>query len=451
VLSLGVRLGVPWLVNPLLGGAAILLAHALVTRVYGRRLADAVVLLMALSPWLIIMSATLMPHPTSLVLCLLVMLAISHAREDGSLLWAIVAGLACGALLHVRPLEAVVTALVAGTWWLSTGWRRLRLAAMAATVVCGTLMGALFLAYNKFVTGDPFLVPLNAFFEAQFGKGTNRLGFGPDIGNWPGWSTDALPGHGPIDVFMNTNQNLHLVQFELFGWAAGSLTLAYLLAVSASWKRDWLMWFWALAVIAVLNLYWFSGGSDYGARYWYFAIVPFAVLVVRGGEWLAERFRSGSQQADATRVWLAVALASLLGTTNLLTWRSLDKYFHYRGGNGGIRALAASRHFGRSLVFIRGRMFPDYGLALTLNPVSLDASGTETIYARELDAASVARVRRYYADRPVWIVAGPTPAVPWFHVVAGPVQPGEPLESAGGDRSADDSSGQRPVATSVVK
>ncbi|MBI1737708.1 MAG: hypothetical protein HYR58_00485, partial [Acidobacteria bacterium] len=46
LLAVGVKLGVPWLVNPLLGGLVILLAHALVRRLYDRDIADATALLL---------------------------------------------------------------------------------------------------------------------------------------------------------------------------------------------------------------------------------------------------------------------------------------------------------------------------------------------------------------------------------------------------------------------
>ncbi|MGH9385406.1 MAG: hypothetical protein ACRD2N_14080, partial [Vicinamibacterales bacterium] len=430
VLSVGVRLGIPWMINPLLAGTAILLAHALVRRIYERTVADAVVLLMAASPWLLWISASLMSHALSLVLVLLVMLGVSRARQRGAVSWGAVAGSSCGALLHTRPLEAVVVALVAGVWWLAAGQRRLRVPAVAAAIVCGGAMVALFLAYNQSVTGNAFQTPLNAFYDAEFHKGSNRLGFGADIGNW-GWiGLDALPGHGPIDVLMNTNQNLHMVQFDLFGWAFGSITLVYFLGVWRRRRLDAFMWVWLGGAIAGLNLYWFSGGPDFGARYWYMAIIPFTVLAVRGAQELSAHFVQIGRTAAASRVWAFVVLATAIGTTNLLVWRSLDKYLNYRGARPDIRRLATEHTFGRSLVLIRGRLWPNYGSAAPLNPIWLGNDGVVPIYARELTRESVAKLRAYYADRPVWIIAGPTATEPRFHVVAGPIAPGVPLPAA---------------------
>lgn len=428
VLAAGEWLGVRWLVNPLLGGLGILLAHALVARLHHRKMADGVALLLAGSPWLLWMSASLMPHAASLVLFLLVTLGAVWAAEPGAVGWGLLTGLSCGALLHVRPLEAVVAALVAGSWWLARGWAKMRVLAVAATLAGGTAMTVLFLAYNRYVTGDPSYTPLNGLFDRVYYVGSNRLGFGADIGNW-GWpGLDALPGHGPIDVFMNTNQNLHLLQFELFGWSCGSLLPVFLLALWGPKRQDALMWGWLAAVWAAMSLYWFSGGSDFGARYWYAMILPCAVLTIRGAQGLASRMLGSELPPHvASKVWALVVLASLSGTVNFLMWRGLDKYLHYRGTRAGIDALAVRHEFGRSLVLIRGEPWPDYGSVFPSNPPGIDRGAPGPIYALEKDPASLALLREHYSDRRVWIVAGPTVTGEGFRVVVGPILPGESL------------------------
>jgi len=421
VFAVGFLAGVPWLVNPLLGGVAVLLAHRLVQQLYERDVADGVALLLAGSPWLLFLSASYMPHPTA-VLCLLVaLLGVQHARETGSLVWGVISGLALGALLHVRPLEAVAVAFVAGLWWLSAGWRKLRFAALLVAALAGLMMTGLFLLYNRTLTGDPLLVPLTKFTDQTYYPGSNRLGFGPDIGNW-GWTgLDALPGHGPIDVFMNTSQNLYLMNFELFGWASGSLLLVFLAFVCRRLREDGMMWGLLLILWAAMSLYWFSGGPDFGPRYWYPMILPAAVLTVRGARALIERLRaSGLSSADSQRVWAFVALASLLGVVNLLPWRSLDKYHNYRGVRADIRWLEGKHHFGHSLVLVRGPEWPDYASAFPFNPATFNREAPGPIYARELGPTSTERLRNYYEDRPVWVLAGPTETGNGFQVVERP-------------------------------
>ena len=427
MLALGYRLGLPWLVNPLLGGLAILLAHALVRRLYSRTVADAVALLLATSPWLLFMSASFMPHGASLVFALVGLLGLERARRTSSVAGAALSGLSFGALLHIRPLEAVGFALAPGIWWLAAGWKKLRLPALATALATGLIMTSLFLAYNKTLSGNAWLAPVNKYFDMTVYPGANRIGFGRDVGNF-GWTAmDALPGHGPIDVAMNTNQNLYMVNFELFGWACGSLVFVFLLLVWRQVRSDGLMWGLLFTLWAAMSLYWFSGGPDFGARYWYLMILPLVVLTVRGAEEWAKRRRAFNSSSPQThRVWAFFALASLLALLNILPWRSLDKYHNYRTIRPDLRRLEREYKFGRSLVFIRGQLRPDYASAMPLNPPTLDRATPGPIYAFDRGPESRARLREYFADRPVWIVAGPSETKDSFLVLEGPLPPKQP-------------------------
>jgi 4-amino-4-deoxy-L-arabinose transferase-like glycosyltransferase len=416
LLAVGYFFGVPWLVNPLLGGIAILLAHTLVHRLYGRGLADGTALLLAASPWLLWMSASLMPHPATLVFALVALLGAERAREQGSLIGGALAGLGCGALLHVRPLEGVIAAAVAGLWWLGQ-WRKLRMAALAATLTTGGAMAALFLAYNQALTGSATQTPINKYLDQTFYPGVNRLGFGADVGNM-GWrGLDALPGHGPIDVFMNSNQNLHLVNLDLFGWWCGSLLFVYGLvgwrhrhATREFQRADRVMWGLLLGVIAGLNLYWFAGGADFGARYWYLVILPGAVLTLRGAQVLSNRMQAGTMPPEGpSRAWAFVALATAVGVLTFLPWRSLDKYWHYRGTSAAVRELAHPRDFGRRLVIIRGYPWPDYASASYLNPPLIAPDYEGPIYALDPGPESVSRLRAAFPNHSVLIIGPSSP------------------------------------------
>ncbi len=356
------------------------------------------------------------------MLSLLGLLGVLYARRDGSIPWACVAGLGIGALLHVRALEAVIVTVVAGFWWLGAGWKRLRIVALAATCICGLAMAALYLEYNKALTGEATYVPINKYEDQVLYKGANRLGFGRDVGNF-GWrGLDALPGHGPIDVVMNTNQNAYFLNFEMFGWACGSMLFVFLLLVWGKWRENALMWALILTTWAAMSLYWFSGGPDFGARYWYQMIAPLAVLTVRGAQAAKERLAAaGVTEPNRRRVWMFVALASLLGVVNLLPWRSLDKYHDYRGMRPDIRQLEAEHDFSHSLIFVQGPDWPDYASAVAFNPPRLDGDLPGPVFAHDLGADSNARVRSHYPDRPVWIIAGPSVTGRGFEVIAGPL------------------------------
>lgn len=428
LLAVGYLFGVPWLVNPLLGGVAVLLAHTLLRRLYDRDVADGSALLMAASPWLLWMSASLMTHPATLVFTLLALFGAQQAREHGSVPGGALAGLSCGALLHIRPLESVIVAAVAGVWWLAGG-KKLRMTALMAALVAGGSMTGLFAAYNKALTGDALQTPINRYLDQAFYPGVNRLGFGPDIGydsanrgmNWGG--LDALPGHGPIDALMNANQNLHLVNFELFGWMCGSLLLVFLLGFRkwgaegtgdrGAQSADRLVWGLFLGTLGGMSLYWFAGGPDFGARYWYTILPACAALTIRSAQVLAQRIQdaAGMPPGASTRVWAFVALACLSGLVTVMPWRSLDKYLNYRGTSGALRRLAMEENVGRSLVIINGEDWPEFASASYLNPAVLSADYPGPIYAVPRSPESLQRLLEAFPDRRL-VILNPIPGQP---------------------------------------
>jgi 4-amino-4-deoxy-L-arabinose transferase-like glycosyltransferase len=423
-LAIGVRLGWPWIVNPLLAGAAILLTYRLLATLYSPATAVATIALLSLSPQVLFLSASFMPHAFALVCALVACLGMVTPRRPVA--WGVAAGVGLGLLAMTRPLEAVLVGTTLGIWTLTRLDRRAvaRLAAVAA----GSLpFGVLALAYNRTLTGSATYDPLTKSFDENYYPGSNRLGFGPDVGN-VGWglNLDPLPGHGLPDLILNANQNAYMLNFELFGWGFGSLLLAAIFVCFGRRARaDWLFLGLAVAVVSSYSLYWFSGGPDYGARYWYQAVVPAAVLSVRGLEALARRLRDrGAPALRTARLPLVVALASAVGFVTVVPWRATDKYHQYDGVRPDIRTLNREHHFGRSVVIVQDRIrkpWPDYGSAAIFNPPTLD--GDTPIYVRGVDPAGLARVLQHFADRPVWFVAGPSITGGRMRVVAGPLPP----------------------------
>ena len=425
VLALGYWIGAPWLVNPLLGGITILVLHALLRRMHGVNFASIATILLALSPWFIFMNASLMNHTLTLLLFLLVLRGVLEARDRGSVGWALVVGLSAGAMLHIRPLDAVIAAAIGAGVWLSTGLRKIRIPALAATVAAGVFMTLLSFAYNRALTGDAFAAPMNKLFDQRYYPGSNRLGFGPDVGNW-GWvGLDPLPGHGPIDVLVNTNQNLYMVNFDLFGWAFGSLLFVLLLFVWFEWRIGTVWWATAFFTIAALNLYWFSGGPDYGARYWYLVIVPAVVLTAQGAMRFAHKLRTLAAEPSAeARTYAFVVLACVLGFALLVPWRSIDKYKFYRGTKPDIRRLMQQNDFGHDLVFVRGRPMPDYASALQFNPPTFERYAAGPLFVMDVGPEKNAKLVEHYSDRRVWLIAGPREGGGQARILAGPLPPG---------------------------
>ena len=418
-LTAGVALRAPWLVNPVLAGLNILLSYLFLGELYPRRIARIGVLLLCVSPWYVFMAMSYMNHTFTMTCTLLAFLGVARARRTGLARWAWLAGAGVGVASLIRPLEGLIVGALTAAWALGVGGKRLKFPALAALAAATVLTGALTLPYNQKLIGQATASPIMRYMDLHHGHNSNAYGFGPDRGM--GWPTDAYPGHTPFESLINAELNGSSLNVELFGWSTGSLALMALLILSGGLRRaDYLM----LAVIAAVMLaympYWGNGGGDFGARYWYVMLVPCVALTARGLDWLETSLgRNGRNDARATA---AVAALCALALVNYFPWRSLDKYYHYLRMSPDVSTLARIHGFGRSLVLVRGDGFPDYASAAIYNPIDLKADAP--VYAWDRNPAVRAEVLRAYADRPVWILDGPTITHAGYRIAAGPSNPG---------------------------
>lgn len=452
MLSLGVLAGVPWLVNPVLNGVNVLLAYVILRDVYGRRTARWAGILLATSPWFVFMGMNFMTHTLTLICTLLAALSVARLRRGGSLMWAVLGGTGIGVASIIRPLEGLAVAMLLGIWALPARRKWFRFAPVAILAAVSAIVGAAVLPYNRAMTGSPANFPIMAYTDALYGKGVNALGFGANRGiGWPG--LDPLPGHGPADVVINAALNGFQLNVELLGWSVGSLLVIWLLLFSRLVRReDWWM-LTAIAVVAGLHsFYWFSGGPDFGARYWYLIIVPCIALAARGIETLESVVRSPAtqravistvaSQADSRdyRVTAGALVLCAISVAVFMPWRAVDKYYHYRLMEPGVEQLARTHAFGESLVLVRGKRHPDYMSAGVYNPIDLRAA--EPVYVWDRDESVRSAAIQAYVNRPVWIVDGPSVTGAGFKVAAGPLSAREALNWRGGN-AEDRSGGER--------
>ncbi|MGE0815882.1 MAG: hypothetical protein AB7O28_00690 [Vicinamibacterales bacterium] len=420
VLALGAVVGAELLVNPLLSGLNVLLMAILLQAWYGRRVRQTGVALLVASPWALFLGMSFMPQTATLSLALLAAVGVERARRTGASVWAWLAGAALGGLAFVRQLDALIAALALGLSAIGIGGRRLRVASTAGLVLGSMAVGALLLAYNAHFTGRGTRFPIMEYNDRYYAPGANDYGFGPNRGM--GWALDPRPGHDLIDGLINTNLNLTATQVELFGWGAGSLAFALVHLLRGRFERaDTALTGTAAIVWAAYFANYFSGGPDFGARYWYLALPSLLALTARG----IHTFDTVTGLAERKGTVMAV-VACAVAVLTFVPWRATDKYFRFRGMRPDIRELAETRGFGRALVVVNGLNAPDYASASTYNP--LDWSAAVPIYAWNRDATTIADLRAAFPDRPIWIVDGPSrTGGGGYRVVAGPIAPGAPL------------------------
>lgn len=423
ILAVGVKLNIAWLVNPLLAGLCVLLTYVFLQEIYSRRLARISILLLCCSPWFIFMAMSLMSHIFTLACALSAAVLFQRAINTGKIFYFFSAGLAIGILSLVRPLDGVIVAAALGFFLLCAleNWQK-KLTA-GAVLAAGTIFtGALIFPYNELITGSPTLFPLEAYYTKYFWAGANSLGFGANHGM--NWGLDAFPGHSPLEAVINAALNIFSINTELFGWSAGSLLLAICFVFSASARKKDVWAFGSIGIIVfAYSLFWYHGGPDFGARYWFLSIIPLVALTARAIEWLGVKTDRNAASQLNPRIIAAVAMLCILSLLNYFSWRTLDKYYHYLGMEPGIANLAQEHRFGKSLVLIRGEEHPDYQSAWIYNPLNFE--GDAPLYAHDKSPEIRAELLKAYGERPVWIVDGPTRTGSGYKIVAGPVSSNE--------------------------
>jgi hypothetical protein len=416
-LSLGVLMGIPWLVNPVTAALSIPVAHAVVRRIADHGTAHLVALLLASSPWFMFISASLQPQPVTLLFSLLAFLGILRAGESHSWRFALLGGLAAGLIFCVRPLDGVLFGGILGVYMLGLGGHRLPSASLIGYGAGCLLTGSLVLLYNQHLTGNWLEFPINAYFDQLWSPGANRLGFGPDVGRlWGGY--DKIPGHGWRDVLLNINQNLFNLNTELFGWCIGSLfpVVAYLLF--SRWSAMDRFFLFSIGVlIAGLSLYWFSGGSGYGPRYWYLMIFPMVYFGAQGCLRAAAVFgKMFSNQAVSQRISAIVAVLIVSNLVVFVSWHAVAKYPDFWSNHDRFRQLMEQGVFGTDgLVLVETAESGMYTSAFYLNDISPDRTGP--VFARYESPELTRKLLAAYPDRPVYHVrADWNPEGNWLEV-----------------------------------
>ncbi|MDX2191776.1 MAG: hypothetical protein NW201_00385, partial [Gemmatimonadales bacterium] len=292
LLAAAEQLGAAWLAGPVAAGA---MAAALV--VWARRAGVrpgeglAAGLLLALMPWACFSAGTWFAHVPVAALGMVAFAASAGAATAPGLL---LAGLACGIGIAVRPLDGLVIAAVLGPWvaWregLRGGGRRAA-AALGFLAVGGILPVAGLLAYNRVTTGAPLLLG----YTLQWGP-THDLGF---------HEAPFGPPHTPARALALVNRNL--LRLQLLAFEAGApglvpalLALALVAAIPAE-ERALLAA--GVLLVGAYALY-FHDGYYLGPRFW----LPLAPLLAR---WTVALPRALAE-ARAGPVWRAVAAGAL--------------------------------------------------------------------------------------------------------------------------------------------
>jgi hypothetical protein len=300
VYALGGVVGLAWLMGPLCALAMILATAFAARTLYGASAGWIALGLGVLSPFILFQAGAFMSHPVAGAALAGALAAFAYAERSGRFRWYALSGALLGWGLLSRELSTVLFGAPLVVWLLlHRRWHGLGLL-MAA----GIPFALAYLAYNAQLTGDPFLLPRNAV------NPSDVYGFG--------FTNSADTHHTLAAGLVNADENLTLMQFDLFGWpplfALSLLCLPFLLGKARGY--DWLA-----AGALLLYIAGYLGvpghGIVLGPRYYFEALPWILLLAARGVQSLVLALQD--LRLPRSAAWSGVlAVLGLLSLSTLL-------------------------------------------------------------------------------------------------------------------------------------
>lgn len=264
LLSIGVLLRAPFLVNALLGALTLGVMYATARKNFSLEVANLSLYLTLGNPYLIFTSASYFSHPACLLFISLFLYFYLDALDDpGRRKTFVLLGLAAGAAFVTRPYTAVVVLvpLLAYRSWRAARGGTLRplVPGLALAALPFAVMAGLFLLYNFRQTGSALVQPFNRY------DPNDHLGTSPTSQTWA-WG-------------FRTNVVERLLR--LGAWLPFSVLflIPYLFQpANRRNPRSGVMVAVFLSLLAGYSVYLFDAKNEYGPRYMYESTV--ALLIV---------------------------------------------------------------------------------------------------------------------------------------------------------------------------
>jgi 4-amino-4-deoxy-L-arabinose transferase-like glycosyltransferase len=314
LMSFGIRLGLRYLVNPLLAGVAVWLTYLLGKRVWNETVGILAALLTLISPFFLMNMGSLLSHPFSLVLSLAFTLFwIDNFWPPSRPRWhkTLTLGLVLGTLAITRPFTAVgisipfaihsIVLLIRG----DSAFRKHVLVTGAITAVVASLQ----FAWQAAASGDPLTNLYTLWWEYD------QVGFGEGFGR-------SSNGHTLRLASIIWTKSLIALSSDLFGWGRFSwIFLPFGLWAIRRNGRAWLVVSVFITLVLVHGAYWISMNL-YGPRYYFEGLYSLTLLTAGGIAWLGGRYWVDGKlpKFQKARTLIITGIMAILLATNLILY-----------------------------------------------------------------------------------------------------------------------------------
>jgi len=331
ILSIGMLLGVPAFVNPIIGGITVLVVFALGWILIGRRGAWISTALIVMCPFFLFNSASYFSHPACLLSVLLTILFLILWDHTENGIYALCTGLFASLAFITREYTSILLLVVP---IIGIARHSINRKLFIIWFVIGALPLFVFYLYNNQAITGNWLRPARFLLESE------RLGFGDRVIQV--FDYTETQHYGLNDAITNLLSNLG----RLFLWAAPGVPL---IALWGFWcKRD-NPWFRYMAVSALILplgyiLYPSDGGNQYGPRFYYESVVFLAFLATAG---ILSIWKSIIKKG---LFWSFVIVA--LVANGLLVWKHGVFYAEQIYGRRALYRLVERRDIHDAVVFV---------------------------------------------------------------------------------------------------
>ena len=404
ILSIGYRIGMPWIIPPILGTLSVFFIFLLGRELYSQRVGFWSALILYSSPFFQMNSVDFMSHSASLLFALISTWLFIKTLKTGNRYLSLLCGISFGFLLNIRPYTTVFIALPFVAYilyllvknWKQTIHKNFRL-------FFPMFMGALFMTlqyflYNYMLLGDPFMSPYS------FGNG-GSFGF---------FDTRTVN-----NALQDVLAQLSVFDRVVLGWPLGLSFFFLIVYVLTPMIKKWELLF-AAVILSLVGGYFFYRGSwmTYGPRYWYEIIPYFILLTVCGIEKLPQLLGRPHQREHVRRKWRkniilsAYVVSITLVCFNLWNWLSAQKpsqksqdfapinIGEMKNFNGAQRILidtVEEMKLRNSLIFVAPSLnWQSYGIPSYFMDISLQG---DIVYAQDLGDEKNKRLLGVYPHR----------------------------------------------------
>lgn len=297
LLALSIKIGVPWMVNPLLSTISLLLIFLIAVKLFNRQTANIASVIYCFSLFAILMSGDYMTHSATQMFILAGIYMLLQYFEKQTVLSALLSGFFFGYAFDLRPVTALGVAFPLFLYAVIYHRKQIFKLRSSWLVLSGFIMLALFIADNALVSGSLVKAgnPIADSDMPPFAFSNLRYGLNQ--------ADSTLAFLSPVLFFSF---------IPLFVLALACIPLIVLRG-----KKDFLLATMFASLVVIYSFSHAMGIQGYGPRYYFEAVFALFILAARGIVWLLNQF-SGARKTILAGILLLLLAYNIFWLVKIL-------------------------------------------------------------------------------------------------------------------------------------